>query len=61
MKTVVVSGGDLFHLALTHLGDATQWNRLAQANNLLDPLITGITTITIPSLNPQATGGVLVL
>ena len=41
MKTVTVAGGNLFALALEHLGDATQWNRIAQANGLIDPFVTG--------------------
>jgi hypothetical protein len=60
MKTVVAAGGDMYHLALQYLGDATQWNRIAQANNLLDPVIQGVVTLNMPSVNPQATGGVLV-
>jgi nucleoid-associated protein YgaU len=60
MRTVTVSGGDLYHLALQYLGDAQQWNRIAQANNLLDPVITGIVTLQIPDPNPLLTGGVLV-
>lgn len=67
MKTVTVSGGDLFHLALAQLGDATQWNRIAQANANpaggppIDPVISGIVTLNIPSVNPLLTGGVLVI
>lgn len=60
MRTVVVSGGDLYHLALQYLSDGTQWNRIAQANNLLDPVITGTVTLKIPSVNAQLTGGILV-
>jgi hypothetical protein len=61
MRTVTVAGGDLYHVALQYLGDATQWSRIAQANNLLDPVITGIVTLQIPSVNPTLTGGVLAL
>jgi hypothetical protein len=60
MRTVVVSGGDLYHLALQYLQDATQWNRIAQANNLLDPVLIGTVTLQIPSVNPSLGGGVLV-
>jgi hypothetical protein len=60
MRTVVVSGGDLYHLALQYLADSTQWNRIAQANNLLDPVIIGTVTLKIPSVNPSLGGGVLV-
>jgi hypothetical protein len=61
MKTAQVSGGDLYHYALQYLGDATQWNRIAQANDLLDPVIVGSMTLNIPSVNADLTGGVLVL
>ena len=67
MKTVVVTGGDLYHLALQELGDATQWNRIAQANAgknggpPMDPVLTVIVTLKVPSVNPQLTGGVLVV
>ena len=60
MMTVTVSGGNLYQLALTYLQDAQQWNRIAQANNLLDPVVNGIVTLKIPAPNPLLTGGVLV-
>jgi hypothetical protein len=60
MRTVVVAGGDLYHYALQYLQDATQWNRIAQANGLLDPVIVGTVSLKIPSVNPRASGGVLV-
>jgi hypothetical protein len=60
MRTVVAVGGDLYHLALTYLNDATQWSRIAQVNNILDPVIVGTVTLQIPSVNPNAGGGVLV-
>jgi hypothetical protein len=66
MKTVDVTGGDLFHLALKYLGDASQWNRIVQVNRTtaggppMDPFLLGITTLKIPPINPAATGGVLV-
>jgi nucleoid-associated protein YgaU len=61
MRTIVVSGGDLFHLALKYLGDATQWSRIAQANGILDPQIAGVVTLKIPKVDLSQTGGVLVL
>jgi hypothetical protein len=60
MLTVTVAGGDLYTLALKYLQDATQWSRIAQVNNLLDPVIVGTVTLKIPSVNPLLTGGVLV-
>lgn len=58
MKTVTVGGGNLFQIALQELGDATQWNRIAEINGLVDPFLSGITTLTIPKNDPLAGGGV---
>ena len=58
MKVVTVGGGNLFQIALQELNDATQWNRIAEINGLTDPFLTGITTLTIPKLDPRAGGGV---
>ena len=60
MRTVVVAGGNLFDLALQYLGSADQWNRIAQENGLIDPMLTGIVTLNIPSIDPNAGGGVFV-
>ena len=59
MRTITVSGGNLYALALKYLGDATQWNRIAQINGLKDPVIVGVVTLQIPSEKLSATGGVL--
>lgn len=60
IKTVTVAGGNLFSLALKHLGDATQWNRIAALNGLSDPwLPPEIKTLRIPAVNLSATGGIL--
>lgn len=67
MKTIQVTGGNLYQLALQHLGDGTQWNRIAQANANpaggppLDPMLTGLVTLKIPSVNPNLSGGILVI
>lgn len=58
MKTITVGGGNLFQIALQELGSADQWNRIAQANGLIDPFLTGITTLQIPKTDPNAGGGV---
>ncbi len=59
MQTATVAGGNLYQLALQYLGDATQWNRIAALNNLTDPVISGVVTLTIPSVDPNAGGGIL--
>jgi hypothetical protein len=67
MRTITVSGGNLYQLALTYLNDATQFNRIIQLNRSpqggppMDPFLTGLVTLAIPSVNPQATGGILAL
>jgi hypothetical protein len=67
MKQIKVAGGDCYHLALQYLGDATQFNRIIQANPNnppggapMDPVLTGLVTLNVPAVNPQLTGGVLV-
>ena len=57
MNIVTVAGGDLFRLALVHLGDATQWNRIAALNGLDDPVLSGLVTLSLPAVNPSAGGG----
>jgi hypothetical protein len=58
MRTITVAGGDLFHLAADLLGDATQWNRIAQLNGLDDPVLSGVVTLNIPDTDPAAGGGI---
>lgn len=58
MKIVTVAGGDLFRLALARLGDATQWNRIARANGLSDPVLSGLVTLKLPPVDPAKGGGV---
>lgn len=58
MNTTTVAGGDLFRLALQYLGDATQWNRIAALNGLNDPVLNGIVTLQLPTVDPTAGGGI---
>jgi nucleoid-associated protein YgaU len=60
MRTITVAGGNLYDLAFRYLGDATQWNRIAQANALIDPVLSGVVTLQIPSVDTNAGGGVFV-
>jgi hypothetical protein len=60
IKSVTIAGGNLFAVAALELGDATQWNRIARLNGLLDPMITGIVTLLIPPVDANAgNGGIL--
>lgn len=54
LKTVTLSGGNLYQIASDQYGDATKWDSLATVNGLSDPNLSGINTIAIPS-NPQST------
>jgi len=58
VQTITVVGGNLFALAAVYLNDATQWIRIAQANGLSDPVLTGLNKLVIPEKNPNAGGGI---
>lgn len=58
MHTITTVGGTLFHVAASQLNDATQWIRIAQLNNLSDPMLSGLVTLTLPDPNPNAGGGI---
>jgi hypothetical protein len=58
MQTITVTGGNLFQIAATELGDATQWIRIAQLNNISDPTLIGIVALTIPDIDQDAGGGI---
>lgn len=58
MQTIQVAGGNLYRIAAVYLGDATQWVRIAQLNNLSDPMLSGTMTLLIPAVDPSAGGGV---
>lgn len=58
MARITVAGGNLFAVAAQQLGDATQWIRIAQTNNLTDPMLIGVITLSIPQADPNATGGI---
>ncbi len=58
MTVVTVAGGDLFRIALQQLGDATQWNRIAELNGLTDPVLNGVLSLEIPLIDKTAGGGI---
>ena len=58
IQTITVAGGDLFHLALQYLGDASQAVRIAQLNGLSDFFLFAPMTLQLPAVNAAATGGV---
>lgn len=53
VRSVTLSGGNLYQVASDQYGDASLWSSLATANGLTDPQLTGINTIIIPS-NPTS-------
>lgn len=58
LRNITIAGGNLFRLAATELGDATQWIRIAQLNGLNDPILNGLITLNIPDRNLALTGGI---
>jgi L-ascorbate metabolism protein UlaG (beta-lactamase superfamily) len=48
MQTITIKDGNLFEIAAVHLGNALQWINIARANNLIDPMLSGQTQLTIP-------------
>ena len=58
MNRVTIAGGNLFRLAAEQLGDATQWIRIAQLNNISDPVLSGVVALLVPETDPNAGGGI---
>ncbi|TKI03586.1 hypothetical protein [Martelella alba] len=54
VQTITQSGGSLYQVASDQYGDPSLWTSIAAANDLTDPQLTGINTLTIPA-NPAAT------
>ena len=56
-----IAAANLFALAAEYLGDATQWNRIADLNGFTDFLVSGLTApILIPPYDANAgNGGIL--
>jgi hypothetical protein len=58
-QVIMIATGNLFQLAAQYYGDATQWALIANANNIVDPFITSLTSLVIPPLNNVSTGGLI--
>ncbi len=58
MKTIIVTGGNLFQVAAAELADATQWIRIAQLNDISDPMLIGVVILMIPDIDQAAGGGI---
>ncbi len=58
LQIITVSGGNLFAIAARYLNDATQWIRIAQLNDISDPVLRGVVSLTLPPKNSNAGGGI---
>lgn len=58
-RTITVTGGNLFQIALNELGDARQAVRIAQLNNLTDWFLADgvVISLQIPPVDPSLTTG----
>lgn len=60
IQSIRFAGGNLFVIAAQYLGDATQWNRIANLNAMTDPVFTDIRILKIPPVDANAgNGGIL--
>ncbi|GAN66929.1 hypothetical protein [Acetobacter orientalis] len=62
-KTIKVTAADgtLYHVAAIHLGDATQWWRIAQLNGLSDPDLSAFVapvSLILPTVDASQASGV---
>lgn len=58
MTTLTVAGDNLFRIAAAQLADATQWIRIAELNNISDPILAGVVVLFIPEIDFNAGGGI---
>lgn len=56
-RRIRVTTGNLFAIAARELGDATQWNRIAQINGMRDPFFVGERELLIPPKLPSGGNG----
>lgn len=57
-QTITVAGGNLFAVAAQYLNDATQWIKIAQLNEIADPVLVGVVTLIIPPADANTGGGI---
>lgn len=55
-NTVTTAGGNLFSVSQQQYGDAMAWTGIAKANNLTDPFVQGVQTLSIPATPDNADG-----
>lgn len=56
-SSTATTGGTLFHLAARLLDDPLQWHRIAAANHLSDPWLSGLVTLRLPAPDPGDAAG----
>ncbi len=59
MRSITVSGGNLFQIAAQYLGDATMWIYLAELNQIQDPFFQTITVLALPAASNLQGGGIV--
>ena len=52
----ITTTSDLYTLAAQQYGDVSAWTTIAKANDLTDPILTGINTIRIPPTQDGSNG-----
>lgn len=57
LRTIAVSGGNLWSVAARELNDATLASVIAALNHITDPMLTGQTTLLLPPVDASQTGG----
>jgi nucleoid-associated protein YgaU len=57
LRTIQVSGGNLWDIAAQELGNALQASRIAVLNGISDPFLTGTVTLILPPIDSSETGG----
>ena len=55
-KLLTTAGGSLYRVAAAEYGDPSAWTGIAKANDLTDPEIQGVQTITVPPSSDGAGG-----
>jgi hypothetical protein len=60
-SVTVAAGSSLFAVAAAYLGDATKWNQISDMNPALngDPLVTQVTTLSLPTDTIESNGGLI--
>ena len=58
VRSITLTGGNLFEIAAIQLGSALQWINIARVNKLSDPMLSGQNVIIIPPISPAFADGI---